>query len=86
MLLADACRGMRCSTVLDPTDNTPTPCVGVIFGLVVIDNTQLGGDQRSIFGLFSVPAALYPWVLLVLWQVRGAVHAHGANREPGPAN
>ena len=24
---------------------------------------------RSIFGLFTVPAKFYPWVLLVVWQL-----------------
>jgi hypothetical protein len=42
---------------------------GVIFGLIVIDNHHSASSQRSIFGLFSVPSSLYPYVLLVVWQV-----------------
>lgn len=42
---------------------------GVIFGLIVVDNSLTGATQRSIFGFFYVPAHLYPWTLLVLWQV-----------------
>ena len=42
---------------------------GVIFGLIVVDNSITGATQRSIFGFFHVPAQLYPWTLLVLWQV-----------------
>jgi membrane associated rhomboid family serine protease len=42
---------------------------GVLFGLVVVDNSLSSVMQRSIFGLFSVPAKLYPWVLMVVWQL-----------------
>ena len=42
---------------------------GIVFGLIVVDNNLTGATQRSIFGLFYVPAPLYPWTLLVLWQV-----------------
>ena len=42
---------------------------GVIFGLIPLDVRTTGGSQRSIFGLFAVPAITYPWVLLVLWQL-----------------
>lgn len=42
---------------------------GVIFGLIVVDNNISGATQRSIFGFFYVPAPLYPWVLMLLWQV-----------------
>ncbi|KAA6419215.1 MAG: hypothetical protein FRX49_10954, partial [Trebouxia sp. A1-2] len=42
---------------------------GVIFGLIVVDNAMTGATQRNIFGFFYVPAQLYPWTLLVLWQV-----------------
>lgn len=42
---------------------------GVIFGLIVVDNCMTGATSRSIFGFFYVPAHLYPWTLLVLWQV-----------------
>lgn len=42
---------------------------GVVFGLIVVDNSLTGATQRSIFGLFYVPAPLYPWTLLVIWQL-----------------
>ncbi|KAG2483916.1 hypothetical protein HYH03_017237 [Edaphochlamys debaryana] len=42
---------------------------GVIFGLIVVDNAQSNAATRSIFGLFTVPAQLYPWALLVFWQL-----------------
>jgi hypothetical protein len=42
---------------------------GVIFGLIVIDNSHSPGTSRSVLGLFSVPAPFYPWALLFLWQV-----------------
>ena len=46
---------------------------GVIFSLIVVDNNEHllvnQSQQRSIFGLFSVPAPIYPWVLLLLWQL-----------------
>lgn len=42
---------------------------GVIFGLLVIDNHQAQASQRSIFGLFTVPAHAYPYALLILWQL-----------------
>lgn len=42
---------------------------GVVFGLIVVDNNLTGATQRSIFGLFYVPAPLYPWTLLVIWQL-----------------
>lgn len=42
---------------------------GVIFGLICIDNHAIGGTRRSIYGMFEVPKALYPWVLLVLIQL-----------------
>ncbi len=41
---------------------------GVIFGLIPLEIRASGGAQRSIFGLFAVPALYYPWILLVLWQ------------------
>ena len=43
---------------------------GVIFALAVVDIYRSGGGQRSVMGLFSVPAKYYPWVLLVVLQVR----------------
>lgn len=42
---------------------------GVIFGLIPVESRYSSATQRSFFGLFSVPTAAYPWVLLVLWQV-----------------
>lgn len=42
---------------------------GVIFGLIVIDNAASGATERSVFGMFKLPAALYPWALLMLWQL-----------------
>ena len=42
---------------------------GVVFGLIVIDNSVSHATSRSIFGLFSVPARVYPWALMVLWQL-----------------
>ena len=42
---------------------------GIVFGLIVVDNDVSGVSQRSIFGIFVVPAKLYPWALLVFWQL-----------------
>ena len=42
---------------------------GIVFGLIVIDNSVSHATSRSIFGLFSVPARVYPWALMVLWQL-----------------
>ena len=42
---------------------------GLVFGLIVIDNAESGASHRSIFGFFNVPAQLYPWALLLLWQL-----------------
>jgi hypothetical protein len=46
---------------------------GVIFGLIVVDNHLAEGlgrqGRRSVLGLFEVRAALYPWALLLLWQL-----------------
>ncbi|GAX83757.1 hypothetical protein CEUSTIGMA_g11182.t1 [Chlamydomonas eustigma] len=51
---------------------------GVIFGLIAVENHQVvvaaasGGSsppQRSLFGLVTVPAAAYPLLLLLLWQL-----------------
>ena len=46
-----------------------TACVGysgVLFSYALIETYHSNVDVRSVFGLFSVPAKLYPWVLLVL--------------------
>jgi hypothetical protein len=42
---------------------------GVLFALIVIDIHLSGGDQRSVFGLFLVPAWAYPWVMLVMMSL-----------------
>jgi membrane associated rhomboid family serine protease len=42
---------------------------GAIFGLIVIETACSNVQTRSIFGLFTVPARLYPWALLVFWQL-----------------
>ena len=42
---------------------------GVIFGLIVVDNSTSSSKDRSIFGLFKVPSPAYPWALLVLFQI-----------------
>eukprot|EP01105_Mastigella_eilhardi_P021593 TRINITY_DN5242_c0_g1_i2.p1 TRINITY_DN5242_c0_g1~~TRINITY_DN5242_c0_g1_i2.p1 ORF type:complete len:287 (+),score=60.36 TRINITY_DN5242_c0_g1_i2:29-889(+) len=41
---------------------------GVIFGLLVIETSISNDLERSVFGLFTVSAKLYPWILLVLMQ------------------
>lgn len=52
-----------------------------ILGLIAIENAHYiadqapaaaaagGTPQRSLFGLVSIPASLYPWALLLLWQL-----------------
>lgn len=53
-----------------------------ILGLISIENAHYiadqapaaaaaarGTPQRSLFGLVSIPASLYPWALLLLWQL-----------------
>ncbi|KAL2635218.1 hypothetical protein R1flu_006697 [Riccia fluitans] len=42
---------------------------GVIFALIVIETSVSGTQTRSIFGFFTVPAKLYPWALLFLFQL-----------------
>ncbi|KAK9790544.1 hypothetical protein WJX73_007583 [Symbiochloris irregularis] len=42
---------------------------GIVFGLIVIDNAASGASHRSVFGFFAVPAKVYPWALLLLWQI-----------------
>jgi len=42
---------------------------GVLFMLAVEEASLSPRPTRSVFGLFSVPTRLYPWVLLVLMQV-----------------
>jgi rhomboid domain-containing protein 1 len=42
---------------------------GVLFALIVVDIHLSGGDQRSVFGLFLVPAWAYPWVMLFVMSL-----------------
>lgn len=42
---------------------------GVLFALAVDESSLSPAPSRSVFGLFSVPTRLYPWVLMVLLQV-----------------
>lgn len=41
---------------------------GILFHLSVLES-RLHSGNRTIFGSFSVPAAVYPWVLLVVLQI-----------------
>eukprot|EP01089_Gocevia_fonbrunei_P002607 TRINITY_DN12537_c0_g1_i1.p1 TRINITY_DN12537_c0_g1~~TRINITY_DN12537_c0_g1_i1.p1 ORF type:complete len:347 (+),score=25.38 TRINITY_DN12537_c0_g1_i1:33-1073(+) len=41
---------------------------GVLFCLLVIATAHSGQPTSSIFGFFSVPSKIYPWVLLVIFQ------------------
>lgn len=42
---------------------------GVIFAMAVDESSLSSAPTRSIFGLFSVPTRLYPWVLMLLIQL-----------------
>ncbi|KAJ7281189.1 hypothetical protein O6H91_Y365900 [Diphasiastrum complanatum] len=42
---------------------------GLIFALIVIESSLSGNQNRSIFGLFNVPAKWYPWILLIVFQL-----------------
>ncbi|KAG0584066.1 hypothetical protein KC19_3G182200 [Ceratodon purpureus] len=42
---------------------------GVIFAMIVMETSLNAVQTRSVFGFFSVPAKLYPWALLVLFQL-----------------
>ncbi|KAJ9559113.1 hypothetical protein OSB04_013727 [Centaurea solstitialis] len=42
---------------------------GVLFSMIVIETSLSGAQSRSVFGLFNVPAKLYPWILLVVFQL-----------------
>ena len=42
---------------------------GVLFAMAVDEVSLSPFPTRSVFGLFSVPTRLYPWVLMVLLQV-----------------
>lgn len=39
---------------------------GVLFSYAVIESYSVNVQSRSLFGLFNVPAVVYPWVLLIL--------------------
>jgi hypothetical protein len=73
---------------------------GVIFALLVVETHAAGGAMRSVFGLFSVPARLYPLALVALWQLlvpqaslighlaglaAGQAHVAGLLRPLGPS-
>ncbi len=49
----------KCQCTLLTVCTHPTP----------LHRTPRPAGQRSIFGLFTVPAHLYPWALLVFWQL-----------------
>lgn len=42
---------------------------GVLFSMIVIETSLSGVQSRSVFGLFNVPTKLYPWILLVVFQL-----------------
>lgn len=42
---------------------------GVLFAYAVIETHHSNVTHRSVFGLFRVPARIYPWVLLIVLQV-----------------
>lgn len=42
---------------------------GVIFAMAVDESSLSSAPTRSIFGFFSVPTKLYPWVLMLLIQL-----------------
>ncbi|KAH3763696.1 rhomboid-like protein [Pelomyxa schiedti] len=42
---------------------------GVIFGVLVIECHLSETLSRSVFGFFTVPSKLYPWILLALMQI-----------------
>jgi hypothetical protein len=44
--------------------------VQVIFTLAFIESHSSAEATHSVFGFFQVPSKLYPWVLLLLLQVR----------------
>ncbi|KAI4341299.1 hypothetical protein MLD38_026036 [Melastoma candidum] len=41
---------------------------GILFSLIVIETNLSGVQSRSVFGLFNVPAYMYVWVLLLVFQ------------------
>ncbi|KAF3442800.1 hypothetical protein FNV43_RR16717 [Rhamnella rubrinervis] len=42
---------------------------GILFSMIVIETSLSGVQSRSVFGLFNVPAKLYAWILLVVFQL-----------------
>lgn len=42
---------------------------GVLFAMAVDEASLSSAPSRSVFGLFSVPTALYPWVLMAAMQL-----------------
>lgn len=42
---------------------------GILFSMIVIETSLSGVTSRSMFGLFNVPAKLYPWILLIAFQL-----------------
>jgi hypothetical protein len=42
---------------------------GVLFAMAVDESSLSPYPTRSIFGLFSVPTRLYPWVLMFILQI-----------------
>uniref|UniRef100_M4CT52 UBA domain-containing protein n=2 Tax=Brassica campestris TaxID=3711 RepID=M4CT52_BRACM len=42
---------------------------GILFSMIVIETSLSGVTSRSVFGLFNVPAKLYPWLLLIAFQL-----------------
>ena len=39
---------------------------GVLFSYAIMDSYHTNVQSRSVFGFFSVPAKVYPWILLIL--------------------
>ncbi|XP_058085056.1 rhomboid-like protein 15 isoform X2 [Magnolia sinica] len=42
---------------------------GILFSMIVIETSLSGIQSRSVFGLFSVPAKWYAWILLIVFQL-----------------
>ena len=49
---------------------------GLVFGLIAIDNTVTGAQQRSIFGYFTVPAKVRPLKSPAASRVWMTLHSH----------
>ncbi|XP_010524899.1 PREDICTED: rhomboid-like protein 15 [Tarenaya hassleriana] len=56
-----------------PYDQLMNECAigfsGILFSMIVIETSLSGVHSRSVFGLFNVPAKLYPWILLIAFQL-----------------